>query len=604
MFRRNLSTIFAKIKVQKQLYIIFFIAIFIPTVTIGSYLIHHIRSLLLDHYEEQAYSDNLRGKSLLLDLTSTTHYKANSLASDKELIKLLSTDYSSSSKAKQAMDAYTGFKNLLSQDVSIQRICVYTWNQTLPDRKYIHQITDDIKTEDWFQKASTSVTPFWSEEIGTDDFGNKDLILTLHTRIFLPKIQSYAILNFHISNNHIKNRIGNSSLQTAIWLNDKDIFYSSKRYDTYDFLKDYCPDPGKTYTGQMDMNSSQAIGCISSLPTAYSEDWFYIATMNFDGSSYINTVTGAYIAILVLVLLITGTFIYIYSRYFSRRVITLRETMHNASLGNYNITDTFPGKDEISEVFSDLNVMVQDILQKEAAFYNAQIQTQKLANRQQQMEFKMLSSQINPHFLYNTLESIRMRSLKAGNREVANSIKLLGKSMRYVLENTTTSFTTLAKELDYINTYLSIQKLRFHDRVNYTLKVSPELDLNEYQIMPLLLQPIVENALLHGLEEVEENGHIIIHIEKKHEKLYIYFFDNGCGMTKEETRQMLHNIYEHPKDSSKSIGLSNIYQRIQLCYGSEYGIYVKSRKHFGTLVTMIIPAKKYRREDMDEIIYS
>lgn len=596
MPKRRHSNLFTKIKVQKQLYIIFFMAIFLPTITIGGYLVYHIRSLLLEHYEEQAYSDNLRVKSLLLDQISSVHYKANALCSDKELTALLCTEYSSTLEASQAIENYTGFRNLLSQDASIQKIGVYTWNTTLPEGKYIHQITDDVKNRDWFERASTSVTPFWTEEISVDDFGNEELVLCLHSRIFLPQINSYAIINLSISNNHIKNRIENNSLRTVLWLNEDDFFYCSKHTKIDSSLYEYAASPGKYYLGRMEFEEDPVIGCLSSLSTAFSDDYFYIATLNYEGYPYINKVTWAYLAILVFVLIIASTFISIYSRYFSRRVITLRETMHNASLGNYNVTDTFQGKDEISKAFEDLNVMIQNILKKEASMYEAQIRTQELTNQQQQMEFKMLSSQINPHFLYNTLETIRMRSLKAGNREVANAVKLLGKSMRYVLENTTTSFTTLAKELDYIETYLSIQKLRFHDRVNYSLRTPPGMDLNEYQIMPLLLQPIVENALLHGLEETEQNGRIIIHIMKKNETLYINIFDNGCGMTPEEVDAMNQNIYNHPKDSSKSIGLYNIHQRIQLCFGNSYGLQAKSKKNLGTLVTVTLPAQKYRRE--------
>lgn len=597
MHKRRFSNPFTKIKVQKQLYIIFFIAIFLPTVTIGNYLVYHIRSLLLEHYEEQAYSDNLRVKSLLLDLVSNIHYKANSLGSDKELIHILSTEYDSPLAAASAMEAYSGFTTLLSQDIPIRRVSVYTWNTSLPEGRYIHQITDEIKKEEWFQRITTSVTPFWTEEIDTDDFGNQDLVLCLHARIFLPQINSYAIVNLSINNNHIKNRIVNNSLHTALWLNeDESFFYCSDREGIDSSLYSYTESPGKYYLGKMELDEKEAIGCISSLSTSYSDDWFYIATLNYDGYAYIDKITLAYLGILGLILIITSTFIYAYSWYFSRRVITLRQTMHNASLGNYDITDTFHGEDELSEAFADLNVMIQNILKKEASVYEAQIRTQELTNQQQQMEFKMLSSQINPHFLYNTLETIRMRSLRAGNHEVANAVKLLGKSMRYVLENTTTSFTTLAKELDYIETYLSIQKLRFHDRVNYTLRTPPDMDLNEYQIMPLLLQPIVENALLHGLEEVEQNGRIIIHITNRDNTLYINIFDNGCGMTLEETDRMRQNIYHHPADSSKSIGLYNIYQRIQLCFGNNYGLQVKSKKNVGTLITMTIPAQEYRRD--------
>ena len=597
--KQRISTLFTKIKVQKQLYFIFFVAIFIPVITIGHYLIYNTRSLLFDHYKDQSHSDNLRVKSLLLDLTSNIYNKAQSISSDEELIQLLITQYTSSSDSVSTMQEYDGFDTLLSQDAAIQHVSVYTWNTTMSEGKYIHQITKEVQEKPWFSKASTTVTPFWTEEIDTDDFGNEELVLCLHSRIFLPQINSFAILNLTVSNNHIKNRIENSSLNTVLWLNDSGIFYCSNKQIIDNSLTTYATNLNGYYIGKIELTDQNVIGCISSLSTSYSNDLFYIASLNYEGYPHIHQITGIHLAILLLILFVTSAFIYAYSHYFSQRIITLRETMHNASHGNYNIIDTFPGEDEISEVFADLNVMIQDIIRKEASVYEAQIRTQELINQQQQIEFKMLSSQINPHFLYNTLETIRMRSLKAGNLEVAKAVKLLGKSMRYVLENTTTSFTSLKKELDYIGTYLSIQKLRFHDKVNYSLKTPLDMDLNEYRIMPLLLQPIVENAILHGLEDVEQNGKIIIHIKKKENNLYIDLFDNGCGMTPEEIELMEQNIYNHPKESSKSIGLFNIYQRIQLCYGTNYGLKVKSKKHWGTLITMILPAQEYRNGGLE-----
>jgi two-component system sensor histidine kinase YesM len=595
MSGKKILAAITKNNVQKQLSIIFFIAIFIPVISIGYYLVYNTRSLLFNHYEDQSRSDDLRVKSLLLDLTSNIYIKAESLSSDKELIQLLSTVYTSPAEGTRAMENYKGFETLLSQDIAIQRISVYTRNNSLPESKYIHQITPDLQKNDWFEQAYTTVTPFWTEEVVSDDFGNDSLMLCLHTRIFLPQINSFAILNLTVSNNHIKNRIENSSLNTVLWLNEDEIFYCSNKQTIDNSLKAYATGPNGYYLGKINLPEQNVIGCVSSLSTTYWNDLFYVASLNYDGYPYMNKITGLYLGILLLILIATSAFIYTYSRYFSRRVITLRETMHNASQGNYNIIDTFHGEDEISEAFADLNAMIQDILRKEASVYEAQIRTQQLTNQQQQMEFKMLTSQINPHFLYNTLETIRMRSLKAGNLDVANAVKLLGKSMRYVLENTTTSFITLARELDYIDTYLSIQKLRFHDSINYSLKTSPQMDLNEYQIMPLLLQPIVENGVLHGLREMEQGGKIIIHIIKKGDKLYIDIFDNGSGMTPEEIDAMNKSIYKHHRESSKRIGLYNIYQRIQLYYGKSFGFQIKSKKHWGTLVTMVLPAKEYRR---------
>lgn len=604
MTHKRPSNIFSRIKVRHQLYIIFFVAIFIPVLGLGNYLIYNSRSTLTDHYKEQAHSDNLRVKSLLLDLTYNLYNNSQILSQDAALRKLLSTDFSTENEAELAEDAFPGIKTLLEQDVSIQDISVYTYNETLPDSEYIHPVNRAVMQESWYAEASTSVTPFWTVEKSTDRFDNHFQILTLHTRIFLPKTNTFAILNMGVSTNHIKNRIENSSLKSSLWLNDGQNFYQSPSSSLASLPENYVKDGGSYYLGKLKVdNNNSVIGCVSTLSTSYSDDVFYIASLDYDACPYLRKITLIHIAIILLILVPTTIFVLFYSRYFSHRVVTLRQTMHEVSLGNYEITDTFHGTDEISEAFKDLNVMVQEILRMEKEAYESTIHTKELVNQQQQMEFKMLSSQINPHFLYNTLETIRMRALKAGNREVANAVKLLGKSMRYVLSNTTTAVTSLDKELDYIETYLSIQKLRFHDRVNYTLKTDPDLNLSDYQIMPLLLQPIVENAVLHGLEEVEENGRIIIHIHRGKlavtdstsasdtSTLIIEIFDNGCGMTSGELSHMIENMYHHPKESSKSIGLHNIYQRIQLCYGSEYGLRIKSKKNRGTLFIMTIPAK-------------
>lgn len=590
------SGLFSRIKVQHQLHIIFFIAIFIPVLLLGNYLLYSSRTLLADHYRGQSHSDNLRVKSLLLDLTSNVYNKSRQLADDKDLVSLLSTDFEDSREGQLAAESYSDFRYTLSEDASLQEISVYTYNTSIPDTEYIHPVTNAVQQESWYRQAAESATPFWTVESQTDRFNRTTPLLTLHCRIFLPQKSSFAILNVSVSNNHIKNRIENSSLKTVVWLNENSQFYQSGSRTITTLPETYEPGPSGYYLGTLKLKDETVIGCISALATNYSEDIFYIASLDYNAYPYMNRISLIHIALILLILIPTSAFVLIYSRYFSRRVITLRETMHEVSLGNYEIADSFSGNDEISEAFTDLGVMVQDIRDMEASAYESELRTRELANQQQQMEFKMLSSQINPHFLYNTLETIRMRALKAGNREVANAIKLLGKSMRYVLSNTTTSFTTLEKELDYISTYLAIQKLRFHDRVNYTLKTAPDLDISQFQIMPLLLQPIVENAVLHGLEEVEENGKIIIHIHLYQETLYIKVFDNGCGMTPEEIEKMKQNIYHHPKESSRSIGLYNINQRIQLCYGSDYGLRIRSKKDCGTLITMMIPAQRYRKE--------
>ena len=584
--------------IKRQLHFIFFIAIFIPVTVIGSYLVYNTRSMLMDHYKNQCLSDNVRLKSMLLDMTLSIYDKSDTIASDQTLINILSKQYSSKKQSETAIVNYNKIETTIAHDPLIQSIQLYSMNPTIKKTDYVYGMTSDFKKTDCYQHFLKSSTPFWSVHDQNDRYGNTYIELRFHQKIFLPKIQSYAILVTTLSNNQLKNRIENSSLQTVLWVGNKQFFYCSGDQNNSVpslFLKNYDQEKGSSYTGPIKYDHKNAIASISNLATAYSDDLFHIASIDTEGYQYIRTITATHILIILLVLVTAIIFASIYSGYFSNRVIALREAMHDASCGNYHITDDFKGQDEISEAFQDLNIMIKNIVEKETAAYETKIKTQQLINQQQQMEFKMLTSQINPHFLYNTLETIRMRALKAGNREVANAVKLLGKSMRYVLENTTLSFTSLDREMNYIETYLSIQTLRFHDKVNYSLRTTKGLDLSQYKIMPLLIQPIVENALLHGLEEVEENGRIIIHIQKVGQHLIIDIYDNGCGMTSEELKQMKQNMYHHKKDSSKSIGLANIYQRIQLYYGKEYGLKVDSEKGIGTIFTMTLPAQKYEK---------
>lgn len=288
----------------------------------------------------------------------------------------------------------------------------------------------------------------------------------------------------------------------------------------------------------------------------------------------------------------------VFTAYFTGRVNILRQEMHKASNQDYELITTFHGNDELSEAFADLQIMVQNIKEQEARMYEAQINEKELMIQQQRMEFKMLASQINPHFLYNTLETIRMKAFTAGDKEVATAIKLLGKSMRYVLENTGTAFTTLEDEVNHVEVYMMIQKLRFGERILYEKKIEEGLRLQDYRILPLLLQPVVENAILHGLEATDMGGRIVlsVYIKEVEEKelLFIDVTDNGGGMTEAVLEKLRKDIEIKDMSRSKSIGLYNINQRIKLSYGDHYRIHIYSEIQTGTTVRLMFPIEKMK----------
>ncbi|MDE7188481.1 MAG: histidine kinase, partial [Lachnospiraceae bacterium] len=180
-------------------------------------------------------------------------------------------------------------------------------------------------------------------------------------------------------------------------------------------------------------------------------------------------------------------------------------------------------------------------------------------------------------------------------REGATAVKLLGRSMRYVLENVGASVTSLEGETEHVDIYMMIQQLRFGDRILYEKKVEEGLELSEYQILPLLLQPVVENAILHGMEEKEEGGVIRLSVYSRISDglrlLYIDVEDNGCGMTEEALEKLRKDIEIRDMSRSKSIGLYNINQRIRQYYGNGYRMHIYSKPQEGTLIRLIIPAE-------------
>ena len=259
--------------------------------------------------------------------------------------------------------------------------------------------------------------------------------------------------------------------------------------------------------------------------------------------------------------------------------------MHKAANGDFNIAKKLKGNDEIADLYDNLNVMINSMQQLLVVVYEEQLQKEKLKSRQKEVEFKMLANQINPHFLYNTLETIRMKARCNNELEIEELVKMLAKIMRRNIEvgDTLVSFKS---ELDLMEYYLKIQQYRFADRIQYKIDVC--CDISNYKIIPLIIQPIVENAFVHGLESKEGNGIINVIIDKS-DKLYIYVKDNGVGISNEVMEEIENSLNDYSISDQTHIGLNNVNQRIKLLYGEEYGLCIKSDYLEGTTVTIELP---------------
>lgn len=216
----------------------------------------------------------------------------------------------------------------------------------------------------------------------------------------------------------------------------------------------------------------------------------------------------------------------------------------------------------------------------------------KLDVIKKRVELYTLQSQINPHFLYNTLDSIRCRALLNGQREIASMTEILSKFFRYCISNDE-SLVKIREEITHIQDYYYIQKYRFEDRFAMEITMESE-EIGDYYIPKMTLQPLVENAMIHGLEKVKRKGVLELKLITTGEKVIITVSDNGAGMNVEELDRMnqkMDQLYMQGSKKGKhnSIAITNVNARIRLTFGEGFGIQYRSMLQEGTDAVVTIP---------------
>ena len=234
-------------------------------------------------------------------------------------------------------------------------------------------------------------------------------------------------------------------------------------------------------------------------------------------------------------------------------------------------------------------------------------QARKAENKIQTTELYALQNQINPHFLYNTLDSIRGLALIHGVDEIATMTESLSRLFRSMIAKEG-KMLTLREELANVNYYVTIQSFRFNNRFEYVCKV-PEALLDQYQIPNMTLQPLVENAIMHGLEKKVGRGKITIQAYATENRLVFTITDDGIGIEEEKLRYLNDCLLNYQKPVHREntryhvgIALLNINKQIKLKFGERYGLYISSTPKVYTAVELVLPALDARPETAGELL--
>ncbi|WP_171651504.1 cache domain-containing sensor histidine kinase [Paenibacillus foliorum] len=294
----------------------------------------------------------------------------------------------------------------------------------------------------------------------------------------------------------------------------------------------------------------------------------------------------------IITMLLIAAVSYLLSYQITLPLNNLMRKMSRVELGDFSQRMEYAGNNEIGRLSRMYNLMLDSISRLIHEVYES-----KLAEKNAQLS--ALHAQINPHFLYNTLNIMKSISRLRGVEEVAEISESLASLFQYSMKNLHQP-VSLWEEIDHINNYFNIQQHRFGNRLD--LRCDIPNDILQASILKLTIQPLIENAVNHGLRRMKSGGCITIQTAKNNELLTITVTDNGEGMTDAKRAQLskaldISNVHNQFMDISQGVGLINIHQRIQLFYGKQYGLNLWSKPGGGTMVTLVVPFITVQQEE-------
>lgn len=271
---------------------------------------------------------------------------------------------------------------------------------------------------------------------------------------------------------------------------------------------------------------------------------------------------------------------YAYFRRFAARVDSLLDKFRRAATGDLSPTQPIGGEDELALLDTRFGEMLEEMDDLNKRSYAQQMEIRE-------SQYRNLQLQINPHFLYNTLETISAIGATHQVFQICDLCEKLGDIFRYSLGKNEGKYTPVARELRQTQNYIFIQQVRYRFEVFYSI----EIDAEQVYMLRFLLQPIVENAVLHGLAKKSQPGTLEVYIGRAGDDLEIRISDDGVGMDETSLSALRRRLNEpsDPGETGSSIGLWNISQRIHLSYGEQYGIEVFSKQGQGSAFTLRLP---------------
>ena len=583
----------SSLKLGQRMILVFALGCFLPLILVYVYMFQSSnRALVAQQIKSGEESLNVQKEILTNDLNMVTELSER-IIFDESRMKIVLNTYATETEIYVDNGESKVFDDYVAEYYrDISNISFYMNPDLIRgDENHFKKVTAALQEKDWYKKTMQVVgQPRWSYYSNVQT-GQRSLRLT--RALMNGKGKAVGAISIEMNPALSEDYIANQSAHALLVLNGNDVVRANVSINERE-VKELCAGlKQQNYNGELVFHGEQCASAGVVISPRYSSDSYTLILMQPYGGLTKNAVRTTLLSLIPLVIaavVMAASFI-ILNRWFTHRITALGKAMRHVVERSAEAADGAIGEahDEIWELYNDLNKMVVNMQQLSDTAANERIEREQLHSRNKDVEFKMLTTQINPHFLYNTLETMRMLAMINHQKDIEDISVMLTKLLRGSLE-AGQELKTLAWEMDKVECYTKIQDYRFGDRIKAVVEYDKSMAEN-CMVMPFVVQPFVENAYVHGMEDKDEGGRIVIRAEIKRD-LFLVVEDNGNGMTKEQLEDVTRFLNDFENLDRTHIGICNVNQRIKLRFGDAYGVTITSAENKGTRVEIRMPLVK------------
>ena len=545
--------------------------------------------------QSQAKTNVSAAQAQLISLFHLQEAKANQLAADHSLTSFVTSDHTKISTVyKDAAEASLRQMLLIQEYASSSKLLIANKNRTVQSYDMLSMTLEEALSSDWISSdisnAANSQAVFWG--VGKLNGSVSKYVVCykgIYSSIAPYELEGIIIIGTPIA--QIETILNRSSDEIELVFTQPD-YSAVSRTNRFGYevseLSDILKDNEvlwKIYHGKLTLFVESELN--PAIPSSQIDRWKIIGISNAISYSFF-VLTAFWFVVLSAVFAVLTVLMRAINKNIAFRTNVILEHIGSIASEDYGINRELGGADEfylINEELNGLSVRLQRLIREDMM---SQIEKQRMQLEIKEQEIATLHNQINPHYIVNTLEVIRMKLLISGETESSEMVQCLAESLRTYAWSPRSTIT-IKEELDFLERYFALHNFRFIQKVTYHFEV--EDDVKQCSIPRFMIQPLLENAMKHGFKNKIENPHIEISCFRDGEYLIISIADNGLGIEEQKLQKIQQALGATPSEKSEtpgSIGLMNVHRRLRLLYGNDCGLKIKSKVGYGTEIEIIL----------------